>query len=533
MLVTYEGGLPVRTFIRLSLVAALLAFSPRLEAAKVHHRSSSYDIQGICRIEMKRGPDIEGVVLLGRGYDCNCLHYWDSNGFYFIRGDSSSSAILFDRYNRYITSGKIPDDEYWELSGTRRPPPHVVEWPEHEKVYFLYARPNKEFVPTKEYLPPETLTIISSIDSTSQPPLLRRDITEHLPVEYDLLDYIPVYPRIPDEVALRETKSMRPRRIPLRDIKTFRIVMRLSEKWAYEVWAADDRAYRRDASVRWYDASRLDFLRRLYSPWENDPPAEGPEGLRPFDLQAVCRIETTDSQTVTGAILIASDVHPREFEYVPETNGFFFIPDDPRMQGERRWEEIYLFPFSSSLMRRGVTTFWTTVLDCGRRSYQGWPAHGKEYYLKDVTIQKLGKSRFRTAKSEVVREGESLVLKRDVVNRYPNVFEMRDCVPVYPEIPEDGSLREAASVQPVCVPMSKIRDFEILMNPPEVWWTRAAHSQMERPYHVKRGPMPVKWLVGYDDDPSREAWRFLKPADAAGFDVVHRKLTFPDYLGAR
>jgi hypothetical protein len=293
--------------------------------------------------------------------------------------------------------------------------------------------------------------------------------------------------------------------------------------------AAKDRASERDVDVLWLNASTVGEIRELYSPWENYPLEYAGVGMRPFDLQAICRIETTDSQTVTGAISIARGVAPRLLENPPETNGFLFLRDNPQMLGSRRWEEIYLFPFADPGMVRGGYVDWIGLASCGRKSQQGWPRDAKEYYLKDVTIEKLGKSRFRTVRTEFVRKGKSLVLRRDVVNRYPNVFEMRDCIPVYTEIPEDGSLRDAVSIQPKCVPMSKILEFNIIADPPEIWWTRIERSELKRPPYLKSGPTPIRWLLGHEI-----VWQspiYLKPWDATGFDKFHKNLDYPAYPG--
>jgi hypothetical protein len=283
--------------------------------------------------------------------------------------------------------------------------------------------------------------------------------------------------------------------------------------------------------VRWLNESTVGEIRGLYSPWENYPLEYPGIGMRPFDLQAICRIETTDSQTVTGAISIANGVAPELLENPPETNGFLFLRDEPRMPGGRRGEEIYLFPFESPGMERGMYVSWNGLARCSHKSEQGWPRDAKEYYLKDVTIEKLGKSRFRTVRTEFVREGKSLVLRRDVVNRYPNVFEMRDCVPVYTEIPEDGSLRDAVSIQPMCIPMNKIQEFNILADPPEIWWIRVERSDLKRSPYLKSGPTPVMWLLGHPDRLGRQSTLYLKPWDAVGFDKFHKSLDYQYYPG--
>jgi hypothetical protein len=496
------------------LVASIDAHSVPATGSKGGARPSwstePRDIQAICHIDMKRGPDIEGVIILGRIYPYFGTSYWDANGFYFTNENGSSSAILFDKYWDYIKNGEIAefDPVYKGVPYRSRPKrKDVIAWPERDHIYFLSSRA------MDEYDPENTVASISaSIDSSSRPLIYRTAFVERFSVEYELLDYIPVYPRIPDEVAVRGATSIKPIHIMLRDIKKFRILLRPSERWAYDIDAARKRGERNHVFVAWFDKSSLPGCgpSSLYSPWENRAPPDSSRTrtdlhykVEPFDLQAICHIETPDSQIVEGAILIASDVRPNDgYENIPQTNGFFFVEDRryPPSRSEDRWRllhEACLMPLDFDVWHYSHVPDRVINSSPLQSSWCNSSPDKKDYYLRDVTVEKYGKGRFREVKSEVVHDGSALVLKRSVENRYPGAFEMLECIPVFPEVPRERSLRKVTSIEPVCVPVSSIREFRILQFPSVLWLTRIALAEQEA-RNAGDHREDVRWLLKND-----------------------------------
>ena len=194
------------------------------------------DVQAICRVELKDGSVIEGVVLVAKGgYNRD----YDLNGFYisiYVETSNFLAApctidkeVLFDlnffaiRPYKGIREYRIP------VEGK---PPYQQKF----GMWFFEGEPDVFYLNdvTQKYYFYNQIEIKTETDTSSSPTIVRRDFIEHTVVE--LLNYIPIYPKVPDELYLRRgITSVKPIHVDIEKLERFELVVDPSQKWLDEI----------------------------------------------------------------------------------------------------------------------------------------------------------------------------------------------------------------------------------------------------------------------------------------------------------
>ena len=177
------------------------------------------DVQAICRVELTDGTTIEGVILVATGGYITSL---DLNGF--LLTDGYKEVPVFFKPDFYAIRP-------WEavvegIMEERSLKFHFPDEKEKIEVYFLKNATSKHY-PQRTEKREKTF----EIDSMK---LIDRTYIRHEAIE--LLPYITVYPRVPDELWLRlEIRSVKPLIIPTRKIRRFQLLWYPSEKWLKQI----------------------------------------------------------------------------------------------------------------------------------------------------------------------------------------------------------------------------------------------------------------------------------------------------------
>lgn len=182
------------------------------------------DIQAICRITLKDGNTIEGILLLGKG---GYQTYLDTNGFYIIVDNPPHSqlkmAILFTLNFEGIMpfKGKLFHGGSISTNPTLANNPHV---------YYLHD------ITSKIHYIHET-KIEENFHKDKNPLLLKRKITHDL--IYELLEHIPVYLILPEVIHLesgyQSKEKIEPMMVPVHQIEKFELLKNPPQKWLDEI----------------------------------------------------------------------------------------------------------------------------------------------------------------------------------------------------------------------------------------------------------------------------------------------------------
>jgi len=216
------------------------------------------DVQAICKVELKDGRTIEGVILVAKG---GYQRYLDTNGFLLIV-DKIQKAVLFNT-------------DFYAI----RPYEGVVErsphnrsgwgpWFKNPKVYYLRDVTSKYYGDFKQ------TEIKEQVDTANSLLVLKRDIIHH--VEYELLPYIPIFPKVPEELFLRgKVKSIKPLHVDVRDIQRFELVWEPSQKWIAQISAVKDKWIKTHDTFEvvfpvWFHQviKEKERYKKLFKPWE-------------------------------------------------------------------------------------------------------------------------------------------------------------------------------------------------------------------------------------------------------------------------
>jgi hypothetical protein len=117
----------------------------------------------------------------------------------------------------------------------------------------------------------------SEYDSTDGPLLLRRDLIDHR--VYELLDYVPIYTRVPEELYLTlKIESVKELRIKVGNIQRFELVSEPSQKWLDEI-AIVEKAFKESQEMWevplpawWHDVvNQQERYKDLFKKWHFYP----------------------------------------------------------------------------------------------------------------------------------------------------------------------------------------------------------------------------------------------------------------------
>ena len=180
----------------------------------------SPDLQGVCKITLKNGQTVEGVILVGTGgyLSPDVQSYYNTNGFFLVFENGQRMPVLFNGEFKAIepNKGRVRGSN----AGENIPAGKVTQ------MFFLHdVTPGTSFdsyqtAITEEILPKETGTDL----------LLRREIIHR--IDYELLDAIPVFTTIPEELYLRrEHLSVKPVLIKITEIDTFELYREPPQEW--------------------------------------------------------------------------------------------------------------------------------------------------------------------------------------------------------------------------------------------------------------------------------------------------------------
>jgi|GEM_PF-3675825 len=183
------------------------------------------DIQAVCKIELKNGTVVEGVILIAEG---SYAQYCDTNGFYFLIGTETEKAELFniDFYAIQPYKGILKHaPDHWGTWG---------QWFKNPNIYYLHDVTSKHYGYGKQM---EIKTQTDIVDSSLI--MLKRDIVHH--INYELLKYIPIFPKVPEELFLSsEIKSIKPLHVNIDEIEEFELVWRPSQEWIDQISSVEN-----------------------------------------------------------------------------------------------------------------------------------------------------------------------------------------------------------------------------------------------------------------------------------------------------
>ena len=193
------------------------------------------DVQAICRMTLKTGETVEGIVLIARG---GSGRYCDTDGFYIELRDRPEIMVVFD----LSFFAFEPDKGIIEVFPSSR-----GRWEQYTdpKVFYLRDISSASHKSKKSEITMET-------ERTDSAFILKRDVVLH--AEYELLDYVPVYPRVPEELYLRTTKSIEPLHISTGNIKRFEFIIDPASAWLEQISSVARQRKGEDTSIdlKWF-----------------------------------------------------------------------------------------------------------------------------------------------------------------------------------------------------------------------------------------------------------------------------------------
>lgn len=228
------------------------------------------DIQAICRISLKDGETVEGVLLMGRG---GYQRYLDTHGFYIVVNNPPHGqlkrAVLFDLRFQGIMPFK---GKQFRGGGTSTNPTLA----KNPRVYYLHDITSK-----KHYI--HETKVEENLEKDKKPLVLKRRITHDL--VYELLDYVPVFLKLPDVIHLEsgyiQKEMITPVRVPVEKIEKFELLGNPPQRWLDDIaektrtW---DHKYGKCDDcvllVEWYHElvkkpkDDRDYFQKTFKPWK-------------------------------------------------------------------------------------------------------------------------------------------------------------------------------------------------------------------------------------------------------------------------
>jgi hypothetical protein len=201
-----------------------ILFSLILSPKQILGDMGNSDIQAICRITLKDGKTIEGVILVGKG---GYQRYLDTNGFYIIVDNPPhgklKKAILFNLQ----FEGILPFKGKRFQGGSTSTNPTLAKNPQ---VYYIND------ITAKTHYIHET-KVEEILQKEKKPLILKRKISHNL--VYELLDHIPVYTRLPDVIHLesgfQQKEKIKPILVPMIQVEKFVLLRNPPQKWLDDI----------------------------------------------------------------------------------------------------------------------------------------------------------------------------------------------------------------------------------------------------------------------------------------------------------
>ena len=185
------------------------------------------DVLSVCKIELRDGKTIEGVMIVAQG---GYNRYYDTNGFYLVMDENIEKVVLFstDFYAIQPYKGIIelsPTEKTgWGLTAKKK------GWFENLKIYYLHD------ISLERYQSTNVTEVTVTADTLDSSIVLKRDIVHHN--AYELLDYIPVFTEVPRDLYLGQDISIEPLIVYTKDVERFELVLEPSQKWLDQITSA-------------------------------------------------------------------------------------------------------------------------------------------------------------------------------------------------------------------------------------------------------------------------------------------------------
>jgi len=173
-----------------------------------------FDLQAVCKVTLLNGKIINGFIVVGSG---GYLQSYDTNGFYWTTEQNKKPALFnIESKSFELQTGKIIREN--GSSGPGR-------WFKNVRIYYLkdisgelYSRFNQH------------REIAESVDSLN---VLNRDIIYHN--SYKLLDYIPIYLTLPENLFLERYDKNDFEKVYLDSIESIELVRQPSQEIIKEI----------------------------------------------------------------------------------------------------------------------------------------------------------------------------------------------------------------------------------------------------------------------------------------------------------
>lgn len=182
------------------------------------------DVLSVCKIELRDGKTIEGVIIVAHG---GYNRYYDTNGYYLVLNQKIEKVVLFstDFYAIQPYKGIVelsPNSKTgWGLEAKKK------GWFETPKIYYLHD------ISLEKLQGMNFTEVKATADTLDSKILLKRDIVHHN--VYELLDYIPVFTEVPRDLYLGQDISIEPLRVYTKDVERFELVLEPSQKWIDQI----------------------------------------------------------------------------------------------------------------------------------------------------------------------------------------------------------------------------------------------------------------------------------------------------------
>ena len=225
------------------------------------------DVLSVCKIELRDGKTIEGVIIVAHG---GYNRYYDTNGFYLVLNQKIEKVLLFnpDFYAIQPYKGIVelsPTSKTgWGLSAKKK------GWFETPKIYYLHDITSEKI---QDLNFTEVKTTADTLDSKI---LLKRDIVHH--ISYELLDYIPVFTEVPRDLYLGQDISIQPLRVYTKDVERFELVLEPSQKWLDQIASAIGEWTKKHQLEENFEVPRPDWFQQIrqekekyknyFKPWD-------------------------------------------------------------------------------------------------------------------------------------------------------------------------------------------------------------------------------------------------------------------------
>lgn len=182
------------------------------------------DVLSVCKIELKDGKTIEGIVWVAQG---GYNRYYDTNGFYIRPNPKTEKVVLFNPDFYAIQ----PQNGIVELSPTQK-----TRWGFAAKKKDFFEKPQIYYlhdVTSTRYQAANAVSVTAAADTLDSLIVLKRDIIQHN--VYELMDYIPVFPEVPREWYVGGDITVQPLRVYTIDVERLELVSEPSQKWLDQI----------------------------------------------------------------------------------------------------------------------------------------------------------------------------------------------------------------------------------------------------------------------------------------------------------